>query len=145
MALPNDPRVLDALGRAQFAAGETNQAIETFNRLAAAEPQSAMPLVRLASVYARRKEPEKAIEVLQRAQKLAPTDPAIGRDLVLGYLMAGKVDDALKQASALQAAAPKSARVHARGRHLCDDEAVDAGRARVPRRAEGRSARSAPR
>ena len=48
-------------------------------------------------------------QVLQRAQKIAPADPAITRDLVLGYLMAGKVDDAFKQARALQAASPKSA------------------------------------
>ena len=109
VALPNDLRILDALGRAQLAAGETNQAIETFNRLAAAQPESAVPLTRLAAVYGSRKEPEKAIEVLQRAQKIAPADPAITRDLVLGYLMAGKVDDAFKQARALQAASPKSA------------------------------------
>ncbi len=46
--------------------------------------------MRLAAVYTRRKELDKAIEVLLRAQKLAPTDPAIARDLVLGYLIAGK-------------------------------------------------------
>ncbi len=108
VALPDDLRVLDALGRAQLAAGELNQAIETFNRLAAAQPDSTVPLTRLAAVYGSRKEPEKAIEVLQRAQKIAPADPAITRDLVLGYLMAGKVDDAFKQTRALQAAAPKS-------------------------------------
>jgi putative PEP-CTERM system TPR-repeat lipoprotein len=62
----------------------------------------------MASVYGSRKEPEKAIEVLLRAQKLAPADPGIGRDLVLAYLMTGKVDDALKQARTLQAASPKS-------------------------------------
>ncbi len=109
ISLPHEPRILDALGRAQLAAGETNQAVETFTRLAAAEPKSPTPLVRLAAVYNARKEPEKGIEVLLRAQKLAPTDAAIGRDLVIGYLMAGKVDDALKQARALQAAAPKAA------------------------------------
>jgi putative PEP-CTERM system TPR-repeat lipoprotein len=63
-------------------------------------------------VYGSRKETAKAIEILLRAQKLAPTDAAIGRDLVLVYLMAGKVDDALKQAKALQAAAPKAAAGH---------------------------------
>jgi putative PEP-CTERM system TPR-repeat lipoprotein len=108
VALPDDLRVLDALGRAQLAAGESNQAIETFNRLAAAQQESTVPLTRLAAVYGSRKEPENAIEVLQRAQKIAPADPAITRDLVLGYLMAGKVDDAFKQTRALQAAAPKS-------------------------------------
>ena len=109
VSLPNDLRVLDALGRAQLAAGETNQALETFTRLSAAQPQSTAPLLRIAAVYNSRTEPEKALEVLARAQKLTPADPAIGRDLVVGYLMAGKVDEALKQAKALQAAAPKAA------------------------------------
>jgi Flp pilus assembly protein TadD len=94
VSLPGEPRILDALGRAQMAAGETNQALDTFTRLAKAQPQSVAPLMRLAAVYNSRKEPERAIEVLLRAQKLAPTDAAIARDLVLGYLAAGKVDDA---------------------------------------------------
>ncbi len=74
-ALGQDSRILDALGRAQLAAGETNQAIETFNRLAAAEPD--VPGA-AACGWPRstrsRKEPEKAIEALLRAQKLAPAD-----------------------------------------------------------------------
>jgi putative PEP-CTERM system TPR-repeat lipoprotein len=65
--------------------------------------------MRLASVYVSRQEPAKAVEALQRAQKIAPADPGVGRDLVLGYLMIGKVDEALKQARALQASAPKFA------------------------------------
>ena len=36
-ALPNSPELLDALGRAQLQAGETNQAIATFGKLAAHE------------------------------------------------------------------------------------------------------------
>ena len=103
------PRILDALGRAQLAAGESNQAIETFNRLAAAEPQSPVPLQRLAGVYASRKEPDRAIDALVRAQKLAPADASIARDLAVLYLANGKNDEALKQAKALQASAPKSA------------------------------------
>ena len=108
-ALGNDSRILDALGRAQLAAGETNQAIETFNRLAAAEPNSALPLQRLAQVYAVRKEPERAIDALLRAQKMAPADVNITRDLVQFYVATGQSDQALKQAKALQASAPKSA------------------------------------
>jgi putative PEP-CTERM system TPR-repeat lipoprotein len=105
-------RILDALGRAQVAAGETNQAIDTFNRLAAEEPRSTLPLLRLASVYVSRKEPERAADALLRAQKLAPADPNVTRDLVVVYLMMGKTDEALKQAKALQASAPKSAAGH---------------------------------
>jgi putative PEP-CTERM system TPR-repeat lipoprotein len=103
-----DPRLLDALGRAQMATGDTNQAIETFNRAAVAEPKSVTPLLRLASVHASRKEYEKAAEVLLRAQKIAPADSTVGRDLVIVYLAMGKGDEALKQARALQASAPSS-------------------------------------
>jgi len=128
-ALANDPRVLDALGRAQLASGDTNQAIGTFNRLAAAEPQSAVPQVRLASVYLSRKETDKAIASLQRAQKLAPGDPAIARDLVVAYVTSGKQDDATKAAKAYQDANPKSATgyllegdVYASGKHWAQAE-----------------------
>lgn len=100
---------MDALGRAQLASGDTNQAIETFNKLVAAEPQSVGPLVRLASVYLARKETDKSIEALRRAQKIAPKDPAVARDLVIAYLVAGKSDEALKQAKSYQEANPKSA------------------------------------
>ena len=108
-ALGQDPRMLDALGRAQLAAGETNQAIETFNRLAAAQPKSPAPLVRLASAYATGKEFERAIGALQRAQKLAPGDAGVARDLVAVSLLAGKPDVALREARAFQQANPKSA------------------------------------
>ena len=108
-ALRDEPRILDALGRAQLAAGETNQAIETYNKLATLQPNSTQPLLRLAAVYGSRKETDKAIDVLLRAQKLAPADATIARELALGYLMQGKADLAIGQAEALQKAAPKSA------------------------------------
>jgi len=111
-ALRNDMRILSALGRAQEAADEPNQAIETYNRMATLEPESAAPLMRLAAVHARRKDYAKSIDALRRAQKLAPDQPAIGRDLMLGYLLAGKTEDAIKEAKAMQAAFPKLAAGH---------------------------------
>ena len=107
--LPTEPRIIGALAQAQEAAGETNQAIETWNRLAALEPRSAVPLVRLAALFARRQDYAKTIDSLRRAQKLAPGDPAITRDLVLAHLLSGKPDDALKEAKSLQTTMPKLA------------------------------------
>jgi putative PEP-CTERM system TPR-repeat lipoprotein len=107
--LRTEPRIIGALAQAQEAAGETNQAIETWNRLAALEPRSTVPLVRLAALFARQKDYAKAIDSLRRAQKLAPGDPAITRDLVLAQLLSGKPDDALKEAKSLQTTMPKLA------------------------------------
>jgi putative PEP-CTERM system TPR-repeat lipoprotein len=127
--LGKDSRILDALGRAQAAAGETNQAIETFNRLAAAEPKSPVPLQRLAAVHMSRKEPERAIEALVRAQKVAPANATTARELAALYLATGRNDEAMKQAKALQASAPKSAAgyliegdVHRRAKQLAAAE-----------------------
>jgi cellulose synthase operon protein C len=103
-----EPRILDALGRAQMATGETNQAVDTFNRMAAADPRSTLPMMRLAAVYTARKEPDKAVDALERAQKIAPRDTAIGQDLVRAYLRLGKNAEALKSAKALQASVPDS-------------------------------------
>ena len=106
-AFPNDTQILYALGRAQEAAGQANQAIETFNQLAALEPQSRFPLMQLAAVHARRADYGKVVNALQRAQKIFANDPSTVRDLVAGYLLSGKPDEAVKQARALQASAPK--------------------------------------
>ena len=107
--LRTEPRIIGALAQAQEAAGETNQAIETWNRLAALEPRSTVPLVRLAALFARQKDYAKTVDSLRRAQKLAPGDPAITRDLVLAQLLWGKPDDALKEAKSLQTTMPKLA------------------------------------
>lgn len=104
-----EPRIIGVLAQAQEAAGETNQAIETWNRLATLEPRSAVPLVRLAALFAKRQDYAKTIDSLRRAQKLAPGDPGISRDLVLAHLLSGKPDDAIKEAKSLQTTMPKLA------------------------------------
>ena len=108
-AMPSDPRILEAGGVALEAAGETQQAIETYSKLAALQPQSPQPLLRLAALYARQKETNKAIDALRRAQKLAPS----ARDLVplfaQVYLASNLPDEALKEARALQKSDPKFA------------------------------------
>ncbi len=106
-AFPNDPQILYALGRAQEAAGLVNQAIETFNRLSALEPQSKFPLMQLAAVHARRADYDKVINALQRAQRISANDPSMVRDLVAAYLLSGKPEDAVRLARALQASAPR--------------------------------------
>ncbi|MEP6607928.1 MAG: XrtA/PEP-CTERM system TPR-repeat protein PrsT [Burkholderiaceae bacterium] len=107
-ALPNDTRILLALGRAQELSGQVNQAIDTFKRLALLEPQSTLPLTQLAALHARRGEYARVIEALERAQAISADDPARIRDLVAGFLMSGNPDEAVRQARTLQASAPQS-------------------------------------
>lgn len=108
-SIPSDPRLLEAAGIAQEAAGEINQAIGTYNKLASAQPQAAQPLYRLAALYLRQNDTEKAIESLRRVQKIAPQDHEVVAQAVRVYAAAGRYGDALKEAQALQKRQPKFA------------------------------------
>lgn len=105
-ALPNEPRILEATGVAYEVAGETNQAIETFNRLAALQPQSPQPLLRLAGLYARQKDTARAVDALRRAQKLTPNARDVVPQLVQVYMAGNQPAEALKEARALQKSEP---------------------------------------
>lgn len=68
----NDPRALEALARTQLAAGDTQQAVSTLNRLVAVQHESPMPLVALADVYRSLKDGPAAEQAVQKALTLAP-------------------------------------------------------------------------
>jgi putative PEP-CTERM system TPR-repeat lipoprotein len=106
-AIPNDPRILDALGLAQLAAGETNQAIATFNALVALQPDSAAPLLRLARAQVIAKDYDASIATLRKATALRPDQVGLQGDIAVVQLAAGRPEEALKEARALQAARPK--------------------------------------
>lgn len=52
-ALADDPQLVDLLGRAQLAAGETQQALSSFGKVAAAQPASVEAQMRLAEAQLR--------------------------------------------------------------------------------------------
>ena len=54
IALPDDNRVLYALGEAQLAAGLVNQAAETFSRWVTLDPQAKIPTMQLAEAALRK-------------------------------------------------------------------------------------------
>ncbi len=108
-ALPDSPPVIAALGRAQIAAGEHNQAVATFNKLAAALPQSPVPLMLAARAHVAKKDYEAAIQALGKALALQPDRLDLHRDAIAVYLAAGKPEEALADARALQKARPKEA------------------------------------
>lgn len=68
----NDPRALEALARAQLAAGDSQQAISALNRLVALQPEAPMPLVVLADVHRSLKDEPAAEQALRKALGVAP-------------------------------------------------------------------------
>ena len=106
-ALPNSAELLDALGRAQLQAGETNQAIATFGKLAALKPLLPMPHLRLAAAHMTNKDPQAAEESLRKALELKPGDAQIQRGLIFVLLEDKRVDDAIAIARGVQKQRPK--------------------------------------
>ena len=108
-AIQNEPRILDSLGLAQLAAGETNQAIETFNKFASAQPESPLPQLRLAAASYAAKQVDAPIAALRKALAIKPDLLEAQRGIVTMQIAAGKPEEALKEAKAVQQARPKEA------------------------------------
>ena len=108
-AIQNEPRVLDALGLAQLAAGETSQAIETFNKLAKAQPDSPLPQLRLAAASYAAKQVDAPIQALRKALAIKPDLLEAQRGIIAMQIAAGKPEAALKEVKAVQQARPKEA------------------------------------
>ena len=108
-AFPSDVRIVEAFGVAQENAGEINQAVETYNRLATLAPQAPQPLLRLAGLYVRQKQTDKAIDALRRAQKLVPNPRDVVPQLVQALMAGDRASDALKETRELQKRDPKFA------------------------------------
>ncbi len=108
-AMPDDPGLVDALGTTQLAAGNADQAIVTFNRLALLLPDSPLPLMRLAAAQFAAKQVDSPILALRKALIMKPDLLEAQRQLVTAQLAAGKADEALKETRAIQRARPKEA------------------------------------
>jgi putative PEP-CTERM system TPR-repeat lipoprotein len=109
VAAPNDPRVLEALGVAQQAAGDVNQAIATFQKLASTVPRSASPLLRLAGAYVAAKDYTGAVQALRKALSSHPNLVDLHREIALLLVQAGRPEEALGEARAVQKQRPKEA------------------------------------
>jgi putative PEP-CTERM system TPR-repeat lipoprotein len=71
-ALPNDLKVLDAVGRAQMEAGDVEQSVSTFRRMAGIDQNSALAYVRLADVFIAAGKRSSAEAVLKQALEIEP-------------------------------------------------------------------------
>lgn len=108
-ALPDDPDMLDVLGVAQLASGEYNQAATTFNRVAALQPRSAQPHLRLADVHAANRDPAAAAQSLRKALEIQPNLLVAQRGLAGYALKADRVAEALAIGQEIQKQRPKEA------------------------------------
>lgn len=109
VALPHDVDVLDVLGRAQIAAGNVQQAVSTFGKLASQQPDSPLPPLRLAVLYTIRGEVEAASAQYKRLLELDPSNLAAQQGLIQLSLRNGKVDAALAVARGIQKQRPTAA------------------------------------
>ncbi|QHE76684.1 XrtA/PEP-CTERM system TPR-repeat protein PrsT [Hydrogenophaga sp. PBL-H3] len=107
LAVPDAPELIDALGRAQAANGEYNQAMSSFNKLAGLLPQSAQPHLRIASVHAALKNSAAAQQSLHRALELQPNFLNAQRALVELAMQDKKPADALLISKTVQKQRPK--------------------------------------
>ena len=105
-ALPDNPELLDALGRAQMASGDFNQASGSFKKLAALQPRSPQPQLRLADAFMALKNPAAARESLNRALDITPKFLPAQRGLVMLDLSEGRPEKAMAVARAMQSERP---------------------------------------
>jgi putative PEP-CTERM system TPR-repeat lipoprotein len=108
-AMPNRPEILGALGVAQQAAGDTQQALTMFNRLAQAVPESPAPLLRIAELQAAGKDFDAAAQTLSKALKLQPNLVAAQRGLIALDIGTDKVPQAITIAREVQKQRPTEA------------------------------------
>lgn len=108
-ALPDRPELLDALGLAQQASGEFNQAIGSYNKLAAMQPLSPRPQMRLANAHLAEKNKEAAYSSLLKALEIKPDLLEAQRTLIALDLDGKKFPAALTTARTVQQQRPKEA------------------------------------
>ena len=105
-ALPDEPRVLEVLARAQLAAGEHRQAESTYRKLTNAQPRSPAPWVGLAQVALAQSDRSTAVKMLRKALELQPGDLEATRRLFELQVAAGAWNDALQTSRTLQKLQP---------------------------------------
>jgi putative PEP-CTERM system TPR-repeat lipoprotein len=108
-AVPDNVALLDALGRAQLASGEVQQAITAFRKAAAAQPNLPQRQLRLADAYVMAKDLPAAAQSLRRALELSPRLLAAQSGLVQVALADKRPADALAIARTVQKERPAEA------------------------------------
>ncbi len=108
-ALPTNVDLLDRVGRTQLLAGETQQAINTFNKLAGMVPKSALPQLRLADAYAAANNRAAMATAVKRAAEISPNLLTVQQARATLALKEDKLPQALAIAQAMQTQHPTEA------------------------------------
>ncbi len=108
-ALPNDLVLLDALGRAQLASGDGQQALSTFRRLAGLQPSNPVHHVRMADVHMTTQDHAAATRSLRQALELQPDLLPAQRGLAAIALLDKRPQQALAIAREIQTKHPNDA------------------------------------
>jgi putative PEP-CTERM system TPR-repeat lipoprotein len=108
-ALPGEPRMVQAVGVTQLAAGQTRQALASFTQLAEMQHGAPEPQLLLAKAHMAAKQPDEAIKALRTALVLRPDFDAAQREIAAVYVATGRHEDALREARAVQARRPNDA------------------------------------
>lgn len=106
-ALPDAPELLDALGRAQIAAGESNQAMSSFNKLVGMMPNSPLPYLRMAGVSGANKDVAGSEQHLRKALELQPDLLQAQRGLIELAVQSKRMPAALEVTRTIQKQRPK--------------------------------------
>ena len=105
--LPENPDVVDALGRVQLAAGEPNQAVTTFTKVVVLQPLSPRPLLRLADGHMANKNKDAALQTLKKALEIKPDLIDAQKGIITLNMDAKRYSEALAMAKSVQKQRPK--------------------------------------
>jgi len=108
-AVPNEQQLIEAMGAAQLAAGDGNQAVETFRRLAVALPQNPLVMLRLSYAQAAVKDYASAIDSVHKALVIKPDLDQAWAALARTYIAWGRPEGAIAEARKLQKEQPTKA------------------------------------
>lgn len=108
-AIQDKPEILDALGRSQQLAGDLNQALITYGKLASLQPASPLPLLRIAELQFGNNNKEEGTKSLRKALEIKPDMVEAQRALILVSMESKNTKNALEIARTVQNQRPKEA------------------------------------
>lgn len=106
-AIQDKPEIIEALGRTQQIAGDLNQALASYTKLATLQPASPVPLLRIAEAHIANKNKDEAGKTLKKALDIKSDLIEAQRGLILLALDAKKPNEALQIALQIEKQRPK--------------------------------------